>query len=161
MEMPVAEILAGIALVKASVSFIKDNISTCKDIGDIAGAVDNLLKGRDEVNKKSSGRGMGIREQFDTSHIARETIDAKLAAEQLQEISHMINLRFGPDTWREIITERARRIQAAKEEQRLIKKQEALESAQQMKEMKQIGGVFAILFCIIGIVVGTVAYNRY
>jgi hypothetical protein len=161
MEMPVAEILAGIALVKASVSFIKDNISTCKDIGDIAGAVDNLLKGKDEVNRKRSKKGLGVREQFDTSHIARETIDAKLAAEQLQEISHMINLRFGPDTWREIITERARRIQAAKEEQRLIKKQEALESAQQMKEMKQIGGVFAILFCIIGIVVGTVAYNRY
>jgi len=159
--MPVAEILAGIALVKASVSFIKDNISTCKDIGDIAGAVDNLLKGKDEVNRKRSKKGLGVREQFDTSHIARETIDAKLAAEQLQEISHMINLRFGPDTWREIITERARRIQAAKEEQRLIKKQEALESAQQMKEMKQIGGVFAILFCIIGIVVGTVAYNRY
>jgi len=161
MEMPVAEILAGIALVKASVSFIKDNISTCKDIGDIAGAVDNLLKGKDEVNRKRSKKGLGVREQFDTSHIARETIDAKLAAEQLQEISHMINLRFGPDTWREIITERARRIQAAKEEQRLIKKQEALEAAQQMKEMKQIGGVFAILFCIIGIVVGTVAYNRY
>ena len=159
--MPIAEILAGIALVKASVSFIKDNISTCKDIGDIAGAVDNLLKGKDEVNRKRSKKGLGVREQFDTSHIARETIDAKLAAEQLQEISHMINLRFGPDTWREIITERARRIQAAKEEQRLIKKQEALESAQQMKEMKQIGGVFAILFCIIGIVVGTVAYNRY
>ena len=159
--MPVAEILAGIALVKASVSFIKDNISTCKDIGDIAGAVDNLLKGKDEVNRKRSKKGLGVREQFDTSHIARETIDAKLAAEQLQEISHMINLRFGPDTWREIITERARRIQAAKEEQRLIKKQEALETAQQMKEMKQIGGVFAILFCIIGIVVGTVAYNRY
>jgi len=159
--MPVAEILAGIALVKASVSFIKDNISTCKDIGDIAGAVDNLLKGKDEVNRKRSKKGLGVREQFDTSHIARETIDAKLAAEQLQEISHMINLRFGPDTWREIITERARRIQAAKEEQRLIKKQEALEAAQQMKEMKQIGGVFAILFCIIGIVVGTVAYNRY
>ena len=159
--MPVAEILAGIALVKASVSFIKDNISTCKDIGDIAGAVDNLLKGKDEVNRKRSKKGLGVREQFDTSHIARETIDAKLAAEQLQEISHMINLRFGPDTWREIITERARRIQAAKEEQRLIKKQEAIEAAQQMKEMKQIGGVFAILFCIIGIVVGTVAYNRY
>ena len=31
--MPVAEIMAGIALVKASVEFIKSNIDTAKDIG--------------------------------------------------------------------------------------------------------------------------------
>ena len=30
--MPVAEILAGIALVKSSVDFIKGNIDTCKDL---------------------------------------------------------------------------------------------------------------------------------
>ena len=33
---PVSTALAGIALVKASVNFIKDNINTAKDIGDIA-----------------------------------------------------------------------------------------------------------------------------
>ena len=158
--MPVAEILAGIALVKASVSFIKDNISTCKDIGDIAGAVDNLLKGRDEVNKKSSGRGMGIREQFDTTHIARETIDAKLAAEQLQEISHMINLRFGPDTWREIVTERARRIQEQKEHEKEVRRQKAKEAKEQMEQLKFIGASFSIILCVIGVIIGSVYYTR-
>ena len=49
--MPVAEILAGIALVKSSVDFIKSNIDTCKDIGELGGAIDNLLRGKDEAEK--------------------------------------------------------------------------------------------------------------
>ena len=58
--------MAGIALVKQSVDFIKSNIDTCKDIGEIAGAIDGLLQGHQEVNKKSGKRGLGVREQFDT-----------------------------------------------------------------------------------------------
>ena len=42
--MPIAEIMAGISLVKASVDFIKSNIDTAKDIGEIAGAVDGLFR---------------------------------------------------------------------------------------------------------------------
>ena len=119
--MPVAEILAGIALVKSSVDFIKSNIDTCKDIGELGGAIDNLLRGKDEAEKIKNKRGLGVREQFDTAHIAREAIDAKLAAEQLQEISTLINLRFGPNTWKEIVNERARRIAEAKEAEKQAK----------------------------------------
>ena len=36
---PVTAALAGIALVQKSVSFIKDNIQTCQDIGQILGHV--------------------------------------------------------------------------------------------------------------------------
>ena len=48
--MPVAEILAGIALVKSSVDFIKSNIDTCKDIGELGSAIDSLLRGKDEAS---------------------------------------------------------------------------------------------------------------
>ena len=55
-----AEAMAGIALVKASVEFIKSNIDTAKDIGEIAGAVDNLFKGQEEIEKKRSTKaGVG------------------------------------------------------------------------------------------------------
>ena len=116
--MPVAEILAGIALVKSSVDFIKSNIDTCQDIGELGSHIDALLRGKDEVNKKQ-GKSPGVREQFDASHIARETIDAKLAAEKLQEIATMIDFRFGHGTWRGILEERGRRIAEAKEAARL------------------------------------------
>ena len=158
--MPVAEILAGIALVKSSVDFIKSNIETCKDIGELGGAIDKLLKGKDEVNKKQSKRGLGVKEQFDTSHIARETIDAKLAAEQLQEVSNMINLRFGPNTWKEILEERARRISEQKE----AIKQAKIEKAKANKELwADVKMVLAIIGAVIGMIAcvgGAIYYSQ-
>ena len=46
----IAEGLAAISLVKASVDFIKSNIDTAKDIGEIAGAVDGLLRDETKFN---------------------------------------------------------------------------------------------------------------
>ena len=158
--MPVAEILAGIALVKSSVDFIKSNIDTCKDIGEIGGAIDGLLRGKDEVNKKQGKRGLGVKEQFDTSHIARETIDAKLAAEQLQEVANMINLRFGPNTWKEILEERARRIAEQKESVRLAKIEKAKADKKLWIEIKQVFTVAGIIFLALGLIVGAVWYSR-
>ena len=158
--MPVAEILAGIALVKSSVDFIKSNIDTCKDIGDIGGAIDGLLRGKDQVNKKSGKRGLGVREQFDTAHIASETIDAKIAAEKMQEVAMMLNMRFGPDTWREICEERARRIQEQKELERQARIQKAKEHKELMASLKMIGLVVLAIIGIMGVLFGSVYYSR-
>ena len=152
--MPVAEILAGISLVKASVDFIKSNIDTCKDIGEIGGAIDGLLRGKDEVNKKQAKRGLGVKEQFDTTHIARETIDAKLAAEKMQEVANMVNMRFGPNTWKEILEERARRIAEQKEAIRLAKIEKAKADKELWADVKMtlavIGAVIGMCACIGG-----------
>ena len=148
--MPVAEILAGIALVKSSVDFIKSNIDTCKDIGEIGGAIDGLLRGQQDVNKKQGKRGLGVREQFDTTHIASETIDAKIAAEKLQEVANMVNLRFGPNTWKEILEERARRIAEQKEyekQQRIAK----------IKADKELWADVKMTLAVIGAVIGMCA----
>ena len=158
--MPIIEIMAGISLVKASVDFIKSNLDTCKDIGEIGSAIDGLLRGKDEVDKKSNQRSLGFKEQFDTAHIAREAIDQRLAAEQLQEISQMINLRFGPDTWREIMEERARRIQEQKEHVRQVAKQKAKEHKELMEQLKMIGIVTFSILVLIALFVGTIWYSR-
>jgi hypothetical protein len=158
--MPIIEIMAGISLVKASVDFIKSNLDTCKDIGEIGSAIDGLLRGKDEVDKKSNQRSLGFKEQFDTAHIAREAIDQRLAAEQLQEISQMINLRFGPDTWREIMEERARRIQEHKEHVRQVAKQKAKEQKEFMDQLKMIGIVTFSILVLIALFVGTIWYSR-
>ena len=126
--MAVAEILAGIALVKSSVEFIKSNINTAKDIGEIAGAIDGLFTGTEECNKarnKKSGISMG--DQFGIKSVAQEIIDAKLAEEKMNEMRNMIDMRFGPGTWQSIIDERTKRIQEAKE-------QAKAERAQKLKE---------------------------
>ena len=152
--------MAGIALVKSSVDFIKSNIDTCKDIGEIAGAIDGLLQGHQEVNKKSGQRGLGFKEQFDASHIARETIDAKIAAEQLQEVSMMINMRFGPDTWKEILEERARRIQEQKAHEKAVRLQKIKDHKELMSQLKMIAMVTASIMLIMCIIVGSIYYSR-
>tara|TARA_R110001592_G_scaffold311847_1_gene586859 strand:+ start:315 stop:788 length:474 start_codon:yes stop_codon:yes gene_type:complete len=157
--MPVAEILAGISLVKASVDFIKSNIDTCKDIGEIGGAIDGLLRGQQEVNKKSGSRGLGVREQFDTTHIARETIDAKLAAEKLQEVANMVNMRFGPNTWKEILEERARRIQEQKESIRLAKIEKVRADKELWADIKMVLVVLGAIFAGFAAIGGAIYYS--
>ena len=48
--MVVAEVLTGIAR-KEATDFIKSNINTVKDIGQIAGQIDDLFRGEHEAQK--------------------------------------------------------------------------------------------------------------
>jgi tetrahydromethanopterin S-methyltransferase subunit F len=109
---PISTGLAGIALVQKSVDFIKSNINTVNDIRDIAGALDGLFEGEKQVQKKRFGDKSIIGQSKEAAH---SVIDAKLAQEQLQEISVMIDNRFGYGTWRAIIAERSKRIAEEKE----------------------------------------------
>ena len=144
----IAETLAGISLVKASVDFIKSNIDTAKDIGEIASAVDGLFRGADEVEKKRSRKaGVGIKDQFGIQSVAQEVIDARLAQEAMQEMKTMINMRFGPDTWQSIVDLRAKRIQEEKEriaQAKRLARQKQKETEEAIKQVAMIGGIIAI-----------------
>ena len=158
--MPIAEILTGIALVQQSVAFIKSNINTVQDIGQIATQIDDLFRGEKEAqqarNKKASG---GLGDQFGVDTVAKEIIDAKIAAEKLQEVATLVDMRFGPGTWKGIVTERAKRIQEAKEAaaaERRRKLQEAKEFEEMMKQIVLVAGVvimavglFIYLFAVV------------
>lgn len=146
--MAVAEILAGIALVKSSVDFIKSNINTAKDIGEIAGAIDGLFKGTEECQKARNKKSrLSIGDQFGINSVAKEIIDAKLAEEKMQEMRNLVDLRFGPGTWQGILDERQKRIAEAKEAARLaaIKKRlEEEEFWEQMKMLAIVGGAIIL-----------------
>ena len=148
--MVVAEVLTGIALVQKSVEFIKSNINTAKDIGSIAGQIDDLFRGEKEVqqarNKKAGG---GLGDQFGVDTVAKEVIDAKIAAEKLQEVATMVDMRFGHGTWAGILAERAKRIQAAKEAEAEVRRQkikEAKEFEEMMKQILLVGAVILVAF---------------
>ena len=144
--MPVAEIMAGIALVKASVEFIKSNIDTAKDIGEIAGAVDGLFRGQEEIEKKRSKKaGIGVGDQFGIKSVAQEVIDAKIAQEAMQEMKNMINMRFGPNTWQEIVDLRAKRIQEERERVAQIRREKRAKEKEFEETLKQFGIVAAVV----------------
>lgn len=150
--MVVAEVLTGISLVKASVDFIKSNISTCQDISQIASQIDDLFAGEKQVQQaraKKSGTGLG--DQFGVDTVAKEMIDAKLAAEQLQEVATMVDMRFGHGTWAGIIAERAKRIQEAKEAAAKVKKMERLRQQELMDNFKIGVAVFFLIAVVIGL----------
>lgn len=150
---PVTTALAGIALVKKSVDFIKENIQTCQDIGQIIGHVENAMIGEQQVIKERDKSGA---DPFATENVAQEIIDAKLAREHLNELKNLINLRFGPTTWQEILTERKRRIDERKE----AKKRAIAEKNRKIKEIQDI-----LTYLMIGLgvcfIIGVLIYTFF
>ena len=144
--MVVAEILTGIALVQKSVDFIKSNIGTVNDIKDIAKQIDGFFEGEAQMNK-GQGKGLGIKEQFGVESTASDFIDRKLLEEKRNELKNLINLRFGPTAWDQIIAERANRINEAKEAVRLKK----IEARQKQKEIIDVLQTAGIVFCVIAV----------
>ena len=145
--MVVAEILTGIALVQKSVEFIKSNINTVSDIKGIAKQIDGFFEGEAQMNKKSGT--MGIKEQFGIESTASDFIDRKLLEEKRTELKNIINLRFGPTAWDQILAERANRINEAKEAVRLRK----VEKTQQQKEIIDTLQTMGIIFCVVAVIV--------
>ena len=158
--MVVAETLAGLALVNSAVKGIKRVIGTCQDVSQIATQIDAVITGTKEVHEKSHpiaskwdnfiGKKLGSSaDKFSLGTIARETIQEKQAEEQLDLVRRMINKRFGPDTWREILEERELRIEKhnKKLKKETEKKQEANEKL--YKILETIAG-YVFLILVIG-----------
>jgi len=147
--MVVAEILTGIALVQKSVDFIKSNISTANDIKDIAKQIDGFFLGEEQMNK-TQGKGMSIAEQFGSvESSASDFIDRKLLEEKRNELKQLINLRFGPTAWDQIIAERSAKINQAKEAQKL----QRIEARQKQKEIIDTIQTMGIVFCVVAVVI--------
>ena len=155
--MVLGDVVAGIQLVKQSVAFIKENINTCKDISEIAGSIDDLFEGKKQVDKRRSKKdGMSLAEQFGVKSVANEIIDAKLAAEELYNISVLVDQRFGHGTWQTILTERNKRIEEAK----AARKEQIRVKRQQQEELMELAKYFFIGLCIIVlIVVAAIIYS--
>ena len=149
----IAETLAGIALVKSAVDGIKGAIGTAKDISEIAGHIDNLFEGEKQVQQKRAKKsGTGLTDQFGIQNVAQEMIDAKIAQEKMQEIAMMVNLRFGPDTWRSIVDERAKRIQEAKEAAAKARREAQLAHEEMMDNIKMTGLVGTVIAVSLGLI---------
>ena len=101
---------------------------------------------------------MGIADQFGVKTVASSVIDQKLAAEELYNISVLIDMRFGSGTWRQILAERNKRIEAAKEAER----ERRIAQKQQQAELMEIVGYITvglgIIIVIIGVFVGFTAF---
>jgi len=141
----IAETMAGIALVKGAVDGIKSIINTANDVSDIASYVDKLFEGEKQVQQKRNKKS-GVDNFGGIGGVASEVIDARLAAEKLQEVATLIDMRFGHGTWKSIVDERARRLQE--------EKAKAMEARRiQIQKAKEIEELFQNILLVIAIVV--------
>lgn len=153
----IAETLAGIALVKSAVEGIKGAINTAKDISEVASHIDNLLEGEKQVQQQRAKKsGVRLGDQLGIKSVAQEVIDARLAQEQVNEMRTLVDLRFGHGTWQSIVDLRAKRIQEAKEQQRIAKK-EQIKKHNEMIENIKIAGFSVSAIIILIIILGFIA----
>ena len=136
-------------MVKSAVDGIKSAIGTARDISEIADDIDKLFTGEQQIQRK---RIKKQNDPFSVGSVAKETIDAKLAQEQMYEVSQLVDLRFGHGTWQSIINERAKRLreqQEAEKQQRLAKEkhqEEMMIGAAVILGLLIATGVFAFLY---------------
>ena len=135
----IGEVLAGAALIKSSVSAIKSAIGTAQDVGEIAGFIDQVFLGQQQV-KKSQEEGNSL------NSVAKDMIDAELAREATQQLKLLVNMRFGSGTWERIEKERSRRVADA---ERRVKAQ-AARRAEQIQIVIVLGVLAAVAAAMIG-----------
>ena len=137
-----AEVLTGIALVNSASKAIKELVGNARDVSALAKHIDNLFDGEKQIQKKRMGKYKSL-DPFSHTSVAEETINAKLAQEQLQEIATLIDYRFGHGTWAGIIAERAKRIREAKEA-------EARRRVEHRKKMEEVNTWIITILTIVG-----------
>lgn len=141
---PISTTLAGIALVQKSVEFVKSNINTMNDVKDIMGVIDNVFEGEKQIQKERFGNKSIIGQ---TKDAASSVIDARIAREQMEELQILVDNRFGYGTWREIVNERAKRLQEEKEAEKEAKRLK-------IKKRKELmDNVALVLYIISGVLV--------
>ena len=177
--MVITEALVGYQLVKASISGIKSVIQTCDDVSQIAHHIDNVFSGEEHVNKKIAAKkkqvqkgkwhsfiSQRLRSEDDgdgtsIQEIAQEIIEKKQIEKERTNLAHMLNRRFGADTWSSIMKIRFERIEKLKEKNK-IAAQKAKEDAWERKRFwKKFIEESGKLLIIIGLVVGMYYYISY
>ena len=143
-------VVTGLKLVKQSVDFIKQNISTAQDIGELLGHIDKAMAGEQQAIKARDKANVDV---FAIENVAQEVIDAKIAKEQLYELSQLIDHRFGHGTWRFILAERKKRIDAKKQALKEARAKQ-LKKQQEIMEYVKYGFITIVTIAFIGVAVG-------
>ena len=98
---PITTAVAAVAAASNAIAFIKARINDVQSVADISSQIGTLFDCQKKLNEERNKQA-GVGDiKFQSSIDA--VLEAKKLQEQMQEIKTMINLRFGPDTWNEIV----------------------------------------------------------
>ena len=144
---PIATAVAAVAAASNAIAFIKARINDVQSVADISQQIGTLFdcqkKLNDERNKQASVGDISFKSSIDA------VLESKKLQEQMNEIRTMINLRFGPDTWQEIVDLHNKKLREQKEAEKAARK----EAARRAKEIEETIKATLLITAIIAVTV--------
>ena len=155
---PVTTAIAAVTAASNAIAFIKARINDAQSVADISQQIGTLFDCQKKLNEERNKQA-GVGDiKFQSSIDA--VLEAKKLQEQMQEIKTMINLRFGPDTWQEIVNHHNQKLRQQKEAEKAARR----EAARRAKEIEEtikttilVAGIIAISIALFVFLLMTVA----
>ena len=144
---PITTAVAAVTAASNAIAFIKARINDVQSVADISSQVSTLFdcqkKLNDERNKQAGVGDITFKSSIDA------VLEAKKLQEQMNEIRTMINMRFGPDTWQEIVDLHNKKLREQKEAQAKARR----EAIRKAKEFEETLKTVLIITGVIGVAV--------
>jgi len=144
---PITTAIAAVTAASNAIAFIKARINDVQSVADISQQIGTLFdcqkKLNDERNKQAGVGDIKFKSSIDA------VLEAKKLQEQMQEIKTMINMRFGPDTWQEIVDLHNKKLREQKEAQAQARREAILKA----KEFEETLKTVLIITGVIGVAV--------
>lgn len=149
---PITTAVAAVTAASNAIAFIKARINDVQSVADISSQVSTLFdcqkKLNDERNKQASVGDITFKSSIDA------VLEAKKLQEQMNEIRTMINMRFGPDTWQEIVDLHNKKLREQKEAQAKARR----EAIRKAKEFEETLKTVLIITGVIGVAVALLVF---
>ena len=155
---PITTAVAAVAAASNAIAFIKARINDVQSVADISQQVSTLFdcqkKINEERNKQASVGDISFKSSMDA------VLEAKKLQEQMNDIRTMINMRFGPDTWQEIVDLHNKKLKEQKEAQAQARREaarKAKEFEETIKTTLLIAGIVAVTIALFAFLMVSVA----
>jgi len=149
---PITTAVAAVAAASNAIAFIKARINDVQSVADISQQIGTLFdcqkKLNDERNKQAGVGDIKFQSSIDA------VLEAKKLQEQMNDIRTMINLRFGPDTWQEIVDLHNKKLREQKEAEKAARK----EAARRAKEIEEAIKATLLITAIIAVTIALFAF---
>ena len=171
--MVVAETALILAGVKTAVEGVKSVINTCEDISEVAHHIDAVFHGHEKITKHVKEKSAPPPNKFQAfinsrlgnappptgdgtsiQEVAAYVMQQKQIEIQMHNMMLMLNRRFGPKTWNEILILRNQRIKEKEERdeknKELAKKKAREDALKWDKYLKEFGKIIIVIGVALG-----------
>ena len=158
---PITTAVAAVTAASNAIAFIKARINDAQSVADISTQIGTLFdcqkKLNEERNKQASVGDISFKSSIDA------VLEAKKLQEEMNTIRTMLNMRFGPDTWQEIVDLHNKKLREQKEAQKAARREaarKAKEFEETIKATLLVAGIIFLTIALFAFLFVTVAQSQ-